>query len=174
MKLDTEVERVRSLLRASASNQWHAGKALLKIHDEELWRERFEGGTPCFKTWKAFCRLELKLSAAHVYRMMDVARYFTQAQVHKYGFTKLALIARTPTDEHPRLLAIAAGGSVRPVERAVRLIVNGSSRHQKLDADDLLNQLHSWLDAASAFPSLDALRSDVSRTLNRYARSKAA
>jgi hypothetical protein len=109
--LNAAVKQVHELKSRAALSMWTLGRAILDIHDRQLWKVRSRQGRPAYKSFAQFSRTELGLSKVHAFRLMAVARAFSEEQVASFGTTKLALVLQAPPEHREALLSLAKHGA---------------------------------------------------------------
>lgn len=142
--LDAAVAEVHRLKGEGALAYRHIGEFMMKhIYGPQLWKLRTEGGKPRYKNVDAFCNDELGMSPQHAWKLMDVARNFTDAQVKAFGTTKLGLLLEAPKEEQSKIQKRMEAGELttkREVEKEVRKANKGlvgkerKNRHGKTGA----------------------------------------
>lgn len=120
-QLDKSVSKVNELKRSITSNFWTLGREIGSIHEKGLWKLRTVEGVPVYKSFETFCRSELGIVAKTAYRLMGVARAFSEKEVAEIGARKLAVALQLPKAEQDKALeAMRQGASTRQIERTVR------------------------------------------------------
>ena len=100
------------------------GKELQRINDLDLWKLRDNGKHVSFE---AFCREEVKMSRQHAYRLMAVAKNYTEKQLEHYGLSKLHLALQVPEELRTKLLGDGSEGK-RALSEKAKLIARGEER----------------------------------------------
>lgn len=120
--LDKHVARVQALRATGAVCAWELGTEVARIYDGRLHMLRkTKDGHTRYKNWSQFCQVELQMTPQQSYKLMDVAKLFTRADVQQVGTTKLAVMVQLPEKERKRLLEKARKGMPRSeVAREVR------------------------------------------------------
>ncbi len=120
-ELNKSVESIAAAKGMAAKSHWVIGKLIAENYDKALWKLRVgHDEKPLYKSFNSFCENELKISAAHAYNLMDIARAFTEEQVTKFGPSKLGLVLQVPPEDQAKLLEQAAGASKRELEKKVK------------------------------------------------------
>jgi hypothetical protein len=126
-ELDAAVAEVETLKGSAATGYWALGRAIERIHVQQLWKLRQEtdekGKTKLrWKTWEAFCHSELKMTPKTANRAMDVATRYTEEQIRLWGATKLELLLQAPPEERERIMKeqVEKGAGKREIEKEVR------------------------------------------------------
>ncbi len=109
-QLDTAVANFKAKKRHAEASIWELGVEVAAIHDGDLWKTRMLGGDPQYKTFKAFCGVELGISHTHAYSLIEVAKKFTRERVEQIGVSKLSIIVQLPADKQAAALNGAANG----------------------------------------------------------------
>lgn len=123
--LDKAMQDVEQLKSAAAGSYWQLGRKILEVYDAQLWKLRTTKDdkgkeTARYKGFEAFCHHELKMSPTHAYKLMDVAKKFTEKDVSKFGATKLGLLLQAPPEDQPKIeQKIRAGASTKEVKSDV-------------------------------------------------------
>lgn len=103
--LNKAVHLVGELKSEGAAAMWRLGKAVYQLHETQIWKLRTHGdGLVKYRSFGAFCFHELGMSEANAYKIMDVARNFTEGDVRKVGTHKLALVLWAPPEDQAKLL----------------------------------------------------------------------
>lgn len=111
-ELDDAVARVQAALRSGATSYWELGRALLDIHEGQLWKQRIVAGRQKFQSWNLFCRDELKMSHVNAYSIMDAAKAFSKKDFEDLGHSKLQLLLRLPKERAQQLAEEARKGQL--------------------------------------------------------------
>lgn len=110
--LDAAILEVQRLKIGAAKSYWKLGVAVQHIHDNNLWKLRTaKDGELQFRSFPLFCAAELGMSHSHAFKMMDVAKAFTEAQVEAFGIAKLSIMLSVPDDFRAQLLSAAEDGA---------------------------------------------------------------
>lgn len=119
--LDKAVQDVERLKSAAAGSYWQLGRKILEVYDTQLWKLRqSEEGKARYKGFDAFCHHEFKMSPTHAYKLMDVAKKFSEKDVAQFGTTKLGLLLQAPPEDQPAIeKQVRAGASTKKVKEAV-------------------------------------------------------
>lgn len=120
--LDKAVHEVQRLKADGAAAYWRIGGAVRRIYDSQLWKQRNdEQGKPRYKGFDAFCSTELGITPQHAYSLIGVSKEFSEADVRKWGSTKLGLILQAPREDQKMLKAkLAEGVSKRELQEEVK------------------------------------------------------
>lgn len=119
--LNTSVVEINLAKGEAAKSHWRIGKLIAENHSRALWKLRLdESGKAKYKSFNSFCESELKISPAHAYNLMDIARAFTEQQVSEFGPAKLGLVLQVPPEDQPKLLEAAGSASKRELEKKVK------------------------------------------------------
>jgi len=119
--LDAAVHEVQALKAKSARGYWDLGVKIADIYDRQIWKLRSEGGKPKYRTVEAFCNAELGLSPVHAWKLMEVAKNFSSAEVEAFGTSKLGLLLQAPEKDRPAIrAAVESGASKATIEQEVR------------------------------------------------------
>lgn len=114
--LDAMVAEIRHLQAAMARNAWRMGRLLGRINeDTKLWKAKYGA-------WGDFTERELQMTGGYAYRLIDLSKTFSEAQVESYGSTKLIKILPVPKEHRAGLLRIAKTGTVKEVRAAANLV----------------------------------------------------
>ncbi len=116
-ELDDAVASFKKKKRNAEASIWELGVEVARIHDGDLWKTRILGGEPQYKTFKAFCGIELGISHTHAYNLIEVAKKFTREQVEEIGVAKLSIIVQLPPDQQAAALNGAAGTGKRALQQ---------------------------------------------------------
>lgn len=118
--LNEAVARIQALKVKAFTNYWQLGRELIDVETRGLWKHRVtERGVGAYKTWTQFCEVELGFAPQYVYRLIDVAKRFTEADVQRIGTSKLMIMLRLPASEEKRLLPAAAAKTTAEVRDEV-------------------------------------------------------
>jgi len=118
--LDQSVAAIQEAKGNAAKSHWTIGKLIAENHTKALWKLRTDAeGKSLYSSFNAFCENELKISPAHAYNLMDIARAFNEEQVMKFGPSKLGLLLQVPPEDQAQLLAIAETASKRQLQKQV-------------------------------------------------------
>jgi hypothetical protein len=108
-KLAKVEEEIGALTRAGAQNFWEIGGKIAEVYDAKLW----EHESSPYRTFDAWVVKQTPFTLASAYKIMDVHKAFSKEDAGKFGWTKLALVARVDKSEQPPLLAALADGASR-------------------------------------------------------------
>jgi hypothetical protein len=127
-ELDKAVSEVERLKSAAAGSYWQLGRKILEVYTATLWKLRLtDDGKQRYKGFEAFCHHEFKMSHTHAYKLMDVAKKFSEEDVSRFGTTKLGLLLQAPPENQGEIeKKIRSGASTKQVKEAV-----GKSRKEK-------------------------------------------
>lgn len=119
--LDKKVGEAIELKSASSISMWQLGKVIAEIIDQNLWKLRQgDDKTPRYKGFDSFCHAELKMSPTHAYNLAGVAREYGEAQVKKFGVSKLGLVLQAPPEDRERIQEqVETGKSKREIAAEV-------------------------------------------------------
>jgi hypothetical protein len=120
--LDAARDAIIAASHGVALNTWRLGRELVRVDRLGLWQlRRGEDGVPAHKSFAAFLRTECRLKKVMASYAMRVAAKYSEADVLRFGVTKLALLEEAPAEDRPALRQRLEGGaSKREVEREVR------------------------------------------------------
>lgn len=122
-QLDDAVARVVAAKADAAGGFYRLGQEIKSIYQSGIYKARNgEDGKPKYKSFDAFCVAELLLSSLQARRLMDVASNYTEAQIAKFGTTKLSLVLEAPDEDQERIVeeVVAKGGSAKEVAAEVK------------------------------------------------------
>lgn len=111
-ELDDAIERFNTALKSGATSYWDIGRALIDIHDKQLWKQRIEGGKQKYSSWNLFCRDELHMSHVNAFSVMDASRYFSRKDFEEVGHSKLQMMLRLPEETRKQLIEEAKQGKL--------------------------------------------------------------
>jgi len=101
-KLDQTVKEIVALKAGADATQWLLGQKIREVYEESPWRlRRDDKSKPLYKSFGQFCAEEIELSAAYCYKLIDVAKFFTEQQVRSLGSTKLYPALKVPESDRP-------------------------------------------------------------------------
>ncbi len=122
--LDGAVTEVQRLKGEGAVAMWKLGQYMQDhIYNVQLWKLRSEDGKPRYKNVDAFCAAELGMTPQNAYKLMSIAKTFSEPQVRAFGTSKLGLLLEAPKEEQPKIQKRMEEGELRThreVESAVR------------------------------------------------------
>lgn len=95
---DSLIAEIRRLQFEVGENLWRMGRYLARLREREDWWK------PKYERWDAFTRAELNLTGGYAYKLIDVAKNFTEKQVRECGATKLVRILPVPPEERARFI----------------------------------------------------------------------
>jgi hypothetical protein len=99
-KLDQQVHDVVVLVAGADATQWLLGRKIQEVEEGKAWRLRKDDhGKPAYRSFGQFCVAEFELSASQCYRLVDVAKAFTEDQVREIGTTKLTTVLKLPESD---------------------------------------------------------------------------
>ena len=128
-ELDASVKRIKTLQGDAVGTYWQLGRALFDNYDRGLYKFRVDAkGQPLYKSWAAFCTAELNMSPQLARDVMAVATAFEEADVRKFGITKLKVLVRVPEEARAKLLEKAGVLSSRELEQRVQQEHPGATR----------------------------------------------
>lgn len=114
VQLDRAVAEVQKLKSAASACGWDLGRKIAEIFDKQLHKNRpDENGDPKYKHWNSFCQVELAMSPANAYMLMDISKAFTREHVLTYGTTKCGIAIKAPPEDQTKLLEMAGRRSKR-------------------------------------------------------------
>ncbi len=118
--LDAANEITERLKTGIVAGNWLLGKHLHDVHSSGLWKaRRATNGEQKHKTFAQYCRNEIGMGDANVYRLIEVALNWSQEDVARLGVEKLDLIMRSPAQAKAKLLdAAKSGATVRDIKEA--------------------------------------------------------
>lgn len=103
--LDEANAEIEEIKQRAKHTYWELGNALLKVYEKELWKARgLDKGRATYTGFNQYIEAEPKISHTTAYNMMEVAKYFTEAQVKKIGGSKLSLVLKAPEADRPALM----------------------------------------------------------------------
>jgi hypothetical protein len=108
-KLAKVEEEIGALTRAGAQNFWEIGGKIAEVYDAKLWEHK---SSP-YRTFDAWVIKQTPFTLQSAYKIMDVHKAFTKEDAGKFGWTKLALVARVDKSDQPRLLDALESGASR-------------------------------------------------------------
>lgn len=126
--LDDAVRNVIDLKGETCVSNFRLGKAIAKIHAEQLWKLRVaktsEGKEKSkWGSFAAFCNEELGVSPEHARRIMDAATNYSEEQVRAHGIRKLSIILQVVPEKRPELMeALELGATKRDLEEKTKAI----------------------------------------------------
>jgi hypothetical protein len=90
------VASFRKMASDSAVLWWKQGKLLLRLHDELLYKERYE-------TWNEFVEKDLEISNHYSRSLIRVAKAFTEERAVRLGVTRCVMLLHVEPDARPAL-----------------------------------------------------------------------
>lgn len=104
--LNRRVKEIVALKAGAEASAWLLGRKIQELYDLKLWRARphADKDGPAYRSFNQFAAAEVDLSGQQAYRLMDVAKSFTEEQVKKIGSTKLIQVLRLKEDDRAKLL----------------------------------------------------------------------
>lgn len=108
-KLAKVEEEINELTRTGAQNFWEIGGKIAEVYDAKLWEHE---ASP-YRTFDAWVVKQTPFTLQSAYKIMDVHKAFTKEDAGKFGWTKLALVARVDKSEQPGLLKAMEDGASR-------------------------------------------------------------
>lgn len=107
------LEEVRALQASVGQNLWRMGRCLARLREHESW------WMPRYGSWKAFTLAELNITGGYAYKLIDVAKNFTEKQVRDCGATKLVRILPVPAEHRGQFLREARYASASELRASV-------------------------------------------------------
>lgn len=125
-QLEASITKVQELKVRGMETMWDLGKELDNIYSKKLWTQKTTpDGTAVYDSFKAFVSHEFGFTAAHAYRLMDVAIHFTKKQVLDVGVTKLNVLVRVSPEQREEFLKRAPNTSRSKLSQEVAQLVEG-------------------------------------------------
>ncbi len=122
VELDKSIMAYRSVMGDGAAVYHRMGTALEPIHRLEQWKFRADAeGKRIYKSFEQFVEAELAQSHTNAFRMIEVAKKFSEDDCRKIGFSKISLIAEAPPESRPKLLKAAEKEGVTYREMATKV-----------------------------------------------------
>lgn len=121
--LDAAIAEVIRLKAQASSSTWELGARIRVIFDGQLWKQRLveDGSAPRFKGFDPFCTHELGITPTYAYKLMDISKNFGEADVRKFGTSKLGLLLMAPAEDRPGIKdKIEKGASKREIAEVVK------------------------------------------------------
>jgi hypothetical protein len=135
--LDHAVKEVQVAKAEASGSMWKLGGKIAAIYDGQLWKLRSEDGKPRYKTPDAFCVAELGMSVTHAWSLMDLHKKFTEAEVAKFGTSKLGLLLQAPEAARPAIReSIEKGATKQAVAAEVKRANQGKETVQRRDGKE--------------------------------------
>lgn len=132
LELTRRVDKINRLNLSSLQNSWQVGNELGMIHDSNMWRARVDDeGSPCYRTFKDFCEVEVGLRKTGAYEFIRVAKAFTAEEVEQYGSKRLSLSLKLPESERKRLLSESGALSVRQIREEANKLTDRAKKKKK-------------------------------------------
>ncbi len=130
--LDRDLAEIAKHRSGAHVTYWRWAKAVLDLYDGRRYTLRTDGeGRPKYRSWQQFVVAELSISVAAAYKLIEIAKNFTEEDVLRFGATKLSLVATVAPEYRKALLEATVGMSTREAAettRAVREEVGGVER----------------------------------------------
>lgn len=124
--LDEAVAKIRVLKTQGTTVLYQLGIVIYGVYSTELWRQRgATEGKAAYKNFTQWVAAEVQIHQRTAFKMMQVAREFTEEQVTQYGNSILKVLLAAPKEDRQELLdKIDKGvvGGKRGVEREVEKI----------------------------------------------------
>lgn len=133
--LDAAVEAVNVAKAAVVGGYWELGNKLFAIYEKRLYTQRADtDGLPKYKNWNQFVQAELNMSAAHSYKIMDIAVSFQKKDIDSLGVAKLGVILQLRDGERKKMVDKAKkdGMTFSEVAKEVRAKATGTHRESTL------------------------------------------
>lgn len=103
--LNRRVKDIVALKAGAEASAWLLGKRVGELFDLKIWRARTgEKGKPAYANFGQFVKAEIDLSSSQCYRLIDIAKGFTEEQVRKIGSTKLNHVLRLKVEDRSPLV----------------------------------------------------------------------
>lgn len=104
--LNRRVKDIIALKVGAEASAWLLGRKIQELFDLKLWRARphSEKDGPAYRSFNQFVAEEIDISGQHAYRLMDVAKSFSEEQVKRIGSTKLLQVLRLDEGDRAKLV----------------------------------------------------------------------
>jgi hypothetical protein len=103
--LDESVKKIKALWGQAAVTVYDLATLMYDVFERKLWMQRRgDGGNPLYTTFSQWVNAEMPFSHQYAYELTNLPKYFTRAEVEKFGATKLTLSLRISEEERKRLL----------------------------------------------------------------------
>ncbi|MES2393561.1 MAG: hypothetical protein V4555_18130, partial [Acidobacteriota bacterium] len=121
--LDKAVERVRECKKVAAVGLWALGEELRKINEDKLWKFRVVKGKAAYTSFNQFCNEEAKVSHEYAYKLIEISTRFTEADVSKFGTSKLTLMLKVADEDLPAVREVAERTGKRGLAKHVKQVI---------------------------------------------------